>query len=316
MMKLTYRHVLFLLLLTITLRPAFAQVDLLSMVPAEKPQKQFVTNAFKSTRVINSHSMEFLGKGVLDFRITHRFGPISDGSQGLYGFDQAKTRLGLDYGIGKSFMVGLGRSTLGKELDGFIKIRPVWQSTGPGSFPISIVLVSSMTLDPSPAPPLDTLKYQFYSSRLAFYNGIIFGRKFSEAFSLQVTPEMVHRNLVDSVWQSNNTFSIGVGARLKLSKRIALVVDYHHIVYGLQPGTYQDPLAIGVDIETGGHVFQLHFSNSQGMNERAIMNQTTDKWGSGGIRFGFTISRVFTIVKYKTKTAKTETVASSIERIK
>ena len=166
---------------------------------------------------------------------------------------------------------------------------------------LSLVIVSSITLDTTPAPPLDTLKYQFYSSRLAFYNGLIIGRKFSESFSLQVTPEMIHRNLVDSLWQSNDVFSVGIGARLKLSKRIALVVDYHHIVYGLKPGTYEDPLAIGVDIETGGHVFQLHFSNSQGMNERALITQTTDKWLSGGIRFGFTISRVFTIVKPKNK---------------
>ena len=301
-MKIVLRYILFIFFFVMAVKPAFSQQDLLSLVPTEKPKKEHVSNAFKSTRVINSHSMEFLGKGVLDFRITHRFGPVSDGGKGLYGFDQAKTRLGLDYGIRKSLMVGIGRSTLGKELDGFIKIRPVWQSTGPGSFPFSIVIVSSMTLDPTPAPPSDTSKFQFYSSRLAFYNGLILGRKFSESFSLQVTPEMLHRNLVDSVWQSNNIFSVGVGARLKLSKRIALVIDYHHIVYGLQAGNYEDPLAVGVDIETGGHVFQLHFSNSQGMNERALMTQTTDKWLSGGIRFGFTISRVFTIVRYKPKT--------------
>jgi len=282
-----------------TIKSFAQQQDLLKLVDDDKPKKEYVKNAFKSTRVINSHSMEFLGKGVLDFRITHRFGPISDGGQNLYGFDEAKTRLGLDYGIAKSLMVGIGRSTLGKELDAFVKFRPVWQSTGPGSFPLSIVIVSSITLDPTPAPPSDTLKFQFYTNRLAFYNGLIIGRKFSESFSLQITPEMVHRNLVDSVWQSNDIYSIGVGARLKLSKRIALVVDYHHIVYGLKPGTYTDPLAIGVDIETGGHVFQLHFSNSQGMNERALLTQTTDNWLSGGIRFGFTISRVFTIVKPK-----------------
>ena len=296
--------VLFLLFFT-EIKTAFSQQDLLSLIPADKPKKEYITNAFKSTRVINSHSMEFLGQGVLDFRITHRFGPISDGGQGLYGFDQAKTRLGLDYGVLKSLMVGIGRSTLGKELDAFLKFRPVWQSTGPGSFPVSIVIASSITLDPTAAPPSDTLKYQFYSSRLAFYNGLIIGRKFSEGFSLQLTPELLHRNLVDSTWQSNNIYSVGIGARLKLSKRIALVVDYHHILYGLQQGTYQDPLAVGVDIETGGHVFQLHFSNSQGMNERAVITQTTDKWGSGGIRFGFTISRVFTIVKYKPKTIST-----------
>jgi hypothetical protein len=287
------------ILLISSLSPAFCQQDLLKLVPEDKPKKEHVSNAFKSTRVINAHSMEFLGRGVLDFRILHRFGPVNSGVNNLYGFDEAKTRLGLDYGLLKNLMLGIGRSTLGKELDGFIKFRPVWQSTGPGSFPFSIVIVSSMTLVPTAAPPSDTMKYQFYTSRLSFYNGIILGRKFSEAFSLQVTPEMVHRNLVDSVWQSNDVFSIGIGARLKLSKLIAFVVDYHYILYGLKPGTYANPLAIGFDIETGGHVFQLHFSNSQGMNESAYLTGTTDKWTGGGIRFGFNISRVFTIVKYK-----------------
>jgi hypothetical protein len=116
---------------------------------------------------------------------------------------------------------------------------------------------------------------------------------------MQLTPEMVHRNLVDSVSQSNDVFAVGIGARFKLSRRVAFVVDYHHIVYGLKAGTYEDPLSVGFDIETGGHVFQLHFSNSQGMNERALLLGTTDKWSKGNIRFGFNLSRVFTVAKAK-----------------
>ncbi|MBS1915392.1 MAG: hypothetical protein JST87_03885 [Bacteroidetes bacterium] len=273
------------------------QPDLLKLVGDDVPTKEHVSNAFKSTRVINGQSMEFLGKGVLDFRILHRFGLINEGVTNFYGFDEAKMRIGLDYGLTRNIMFGVGRSTLGKELDGFLKIRPVWQSKGPGSFPVSIIIVSSMTLDPTKSPPSDSLKFQFYSSRLSFYNALIIGRKFSERFSLQITPEMLHRNLVDSVKFSNDIYALGIGARFKLSKRVAFVVDYHHIFYGLQPGTYSDPLSVGFDIETGGHVFQLHFSNSQGMNERALLTQTTDKWGKGAIRFGFNLSRVFTVSK-------------------
>jgi Membrane bound beta barrel domain (DUF5777) len=278
---------------------SFGQQDLLKLVSDDKPKKEHVSNAFKSTRVINGQSMEFLGKGVLDVRILHRFGLINTGLSNLYGMDQAQMRMGLDYGIGKNLMVGFGRSTLSKELDGFIKFRPVWQSSGPGSFPFSIVLVTGMMLDPTKAPVLDTLKYQFYTSRFAYYNGIIIGRKFSERFSLQITPEMVHKNLVDSVFESNNIFALGIGARFKLSRRVAFVVDYHYIAHGLKAGTYQNPLSIGFDIETGGHVFQLHFSNSQGMNERALLLETTDKWSSGSIRFGFNLSRVFSVSKSK-----------------
>jgi len=275
------------------------QQDLLKLVGDDKPKKEHVSNAFKSTRVINGQSMEFLGKGVLDFRILHRFGLINAGASNLYGLDEAKMRIGLDYGLLKNLMVGVGRSTLGKELDAFLKFRPVWQSKGPGSFPFSIVIVSGVMLDPTKAPPVDTSKFQFYTSRFAFYNSLIIGRKFSERFSLQVSPEMVHRNLIDSIGQSNDVFAVGIGARFKLSKRVAFVVDYHHVVYGLKARTYEDPLSIGFDIETGGHVFQLHFSNSTGMNERAFLTGTTDKWSKGSIRFGFNLSRVFTVHKPK-----------------
>ncbi len=275
------------------------QQDLLKLVDTDKPTKEHVSNAFKSTRVISGQSMEFLGKGILDFRILHRFGLINEGATNLYGLDEAKMRIGLDYGLGRNLMLGIGRSTLGKELDGFIKLRPIWQSRGPGSFPFSIVIVSGMTLDPTKSPPSDTLKFHFYTSRLSFYQGLIIGRKFSDRFSLQLTPEMVHRNLVDSVWQSNNVFALGVGTRFKLSRRIAFVIDYHYIFYGLKSGTYSNPLSVGFDIETGGHVFQLHFSNSQGMNERALIIETTDKWSKAEIRFGFNLSRVFTVSRPK-----------------
>ncbi len=269
------------------------QQDLLGLVEDKTPKKEYVTNAFKSTRVIDGQSMEFLGKGVLDTRILHRFGLINSGANNLYGLDQANMRLGFDYGLLESLMIGIGRSNVNKELDGFIKFRPLWQSTGPHSSPVSIVLVTSMTL--TTGPWADTSRKNFFSSRMSFYNAIIIGRKFSEQFSLQLTPEMVHRNLVTYTADHNDIYALGIGARYKLSKRIAFVVDYHHIVTGLRRNTYQDPLAVGFDIETGGHVFQLHFSNSLGMNERAFLTETTDNFGKGAIRFGFNLSRVFTL---------------------
>ncbi|HLZ86774.1 MAG TPA: DUF5777 family beta-barrel protein, partial [Puia sp.] len=271
------------------------QQDLLGLVEDKSPKKEFVTNAFKSTRVIDGQSIEFLGKGVLDTRILHRFGLVNTGATNLYGLDQANMRLGFDYGLLKSLMLGIGRTNVNKELDGFIKFRPVWQSSGPGGSPFSLVIVTAMTM--ATGAWADTTRKNFYTSRLSFYNAVIIGRKFSNRFSLQLTPEMVHRNLVTFASDHNDVFALGVGARLKLSNRVAFVVDYHHIVQGLRPGSYQDPLAIGFDIETGGHVFQLHFSNSLGMNERAFLTETTDNWGKGAIRFGFNLSRVFTVRK-------------------
>jgi hypothetical protein len=288
--------VLGLLLVTVS-QMGYAQDDLLSLVEKNDTiKKERVTNAFKSSRVINGHSIEFLGKGVLDVRILHRFGEVSDGISNLFGLDQASMRIGLDYGIFNNLTVGFGRSNVGKELDGFIKFCPVWQSTGPGSFPFSIVLVSGVTLGTQSWS--DTTRKNYFSSRMAFYNELILGRKFSERFSLQLAPVFIHRNLVQLATDENDVYALGIGTRFKLSKRIAFVADYHYIIKGLDKKLYKDPLSVGFDIETGGHVFQLHFSNATGMNEKAFITNTTGDWAKGEVRFGFNLSRVFTVRKY------------------
>ncbi|NII24922.1 hypothetical protein HB364_07525 [Pseudoflavitalea sp. X16] len=270
--------------------------DLLKEVGPDSAKKEYVKNAFKSSRVIHSHSMEFIGKGVLDVRILHRFGTVKNGLKDLFGLDQANMRFGFDYGLGKSLTIGVGRSNLNKELDGFIKYRPVWQSKGPGGVPFSVVLISGMSLKTQDFP--EPKEVYGFKHRLAFYQEIIIGRKFSEALSLQVNPIFLHRNLVPDTDDENNTWALGLGGRIKLSKRTAFVVDYTPVLSGRQPGT-KDPLAMGFDIETGGHVFQLHFTNASGMNEKAFLTTTTDDFWKGEIRFGFNLSRVFTIKKKK-----------------
>ena len=270
--------------------------DLLKLVDDGKSQKEFVTAAFKSTRVINGHSMELLGKGVLDFRILHRFGPVNNGIKQFFGLDEAGMRLGFDYGLGKNLMVGVGRTSSNKEYDGFIKFRPVRQSTGPGGFPFSIVLVSGITINTLDF--IDPDRKNYFSSRLGFYNEIIIGRKFSDAISLQLSPVFVHRNLVVAENDENDTYALGVGGRVKITKRTAFVIDYHPILAGRERGT-KNPLSLGFDIETGGHVFQLHFSNSAGMNEKEFITNTKDDFWKGDIRFGFNLSRVFTIRRPK-----------------
>jgi len=283
-----------LLLLFVT--SAMQAQDLLSLVEKnDVKKKEHVKNAFKSSRVINGHSMEFIGKGVLDVRILHRFGELSSGGNNLYGLDQANMRFGFDYGLGNSLTVGVGRSNVGKELDGFLKFRPVWQSKGPGSFPFSIVLITGATL--STQPWADTTRKNYFSSRMSFYNEIIIGRKFSERFSLQIAPLFIHRNLVALAKDENDIYALGIGTRFKLSNRVAFVADYHYIAKGLDRRVYKDPLSVGFDIETGGHVFQLHFSNTSGMNEKAFITNTNGDWGKGEVRFGFNLSRVFTIAK-------------------
>jgi hypothetical protein len=292
------RSVFFALLISNSLN-LLAQDDLLALVEKEdENKKEYISNAFKSSRVINGHSMEFIGKGVLDVRILHRFGTVNSGFNNLFGLDQANMRLGFDYGIGKSLTAGIGRSNVGKELDGFIKFRPIWQATGgKGASPVSVVLVTGMTY--TTAPWLDPSRENFTTSRMAFYNEVIIGRKFNEVFSLQLTPAFVHRNLVALASEANNVYALGVGGRIKLTRRTAFVIDYSYVIAGLDKTIYKDPLSMGFDIETGGHVFQLHFSNSIGMNEKTFITQTTNSWGKGEIRFGFNLSRVFTIANPK-----------------
>ncbi len=288
----------------------FAQDDLLSLVDSKKDKKkEFVTGAFKSSRVINGHSMDFIGKGQMDVRILHRFGLVNSGFSNLFGLDQANMRFGFDFGISKNLTIGMGRSNVGKEWDGFIKYRPLHQSTGGrGSSPISIVLITGSTI--STTPWADPKRKNFFTSRMAFYNEIIIGRKFNKNFSLQLAPTHVHLNLVDYNIYSNDIFAMGVGARYKLSKRTAFVVDYHYILRmsmededgaasaaNAQFNNMKNPLSIGFDVETGGHVFQLHFSNATGMNEKAFITNTTNSWEKTEIRFGFNLSRMFTTGK-------------------
>jgi hypothetical protein len=290
------KPVCILLFSVLSFQIATAQDDIMKSLQDSTSKKEYVTNAFKSSRVINGHSMEFIGAGVLDLRILHRFGPVNQGASQFFGLDQASMRLGFDYGISKNLTIGIGRTTTLKELDGFVKYRPLQQSTGPGGSPLSIVLVAGMSVQTY--KNIDPAKEVSFNLRTGYYYQLIAGRKFSNHFTLQLSPTLVHRNEV-AAGDKNDIYAVGVGGRYKFSKRMALVVDYFYVANGLPHSAGTNPLSVGVDIETGGHVFQLHFSNTSGMNERAFITGTTNKWGKGDIQFGFNLSRVFNIKKKK-----------------
>jgi Membrane bound beta barrel domain (DUF5777) len=280
---------------------AFAQKEdsLLDDLGADSTVTEYATNAFKSTRVVNSQSMEMLGLGVLDFRILHRFGKLSGGTYEFFGLDNASMRIGFDYGIVPNLMVGIGRTTSKKELDGFLKYRLLWQSAGKKTMPVSVLGVSGFTYN-GLKQPFDNIALEAtFERRLAFYQQIIVGRKFSDNFSLQVTPTYLHRNVVQNVLNSHDMFALGIGGRLKCTRRMALVWDYTHAFNRFPDDPTFDPLTLGVDIETGGHVFQLHFSNAVGMNERAFIADNNGNWFGGEIQFGFNLSRVFQVYSPK-----------------
>lgn len=283
----------------------FAQDDLMKMLDTEmakaKKKKEFTTATFKTTRLINGHSSENVAAGVLDFKISHRFGMVNRGAYELFGLDQATMRMGFDYGISDRLMVGIGRSTFQKQYDGFAKFKILRQASGGRwASPVTLSLVSTIMLK--------TLKWEdpkrknYYTSRLSYANQLIIARKFSEGVSFQLMPSYIHYNLAKTVKDPNEIFALGAGGRIKLSKRVSFNVEYYYVLpvtvvagenYRIA-GT-RNSLAIGFDIETGGHVFQLHFTNSTGMTEKTFITETTGDFFKGDIHFGFNISRVFTI---------------------
>ncbi len=258
----------------------------------------YTSATFKSTRIVTGHSVERMPKGQLDFRISHRFGLINSGAYNFFGLDQANIHLGLEYGINNWLMVGYGRGTFEKTYDGFLKFSILRQSTGKKTMPISLSYFNSLAIN--------TLRWEIPDTKLNFWNRasfvhqILVARKFNERFSLELNPTYVHRNMVATELDPNDLFALGAGARMKLSRRISINIEYYYVVPPINDyrseKTY-DPLSIGFDIETGGHVFQLFFSNSLAMIEKGFIGETTGNWGNGDIHFGFNISRVFNLSK-------------------
>jgi hypothetical protein len=268
---------------------------------ASASQRDYVSSTFKATRIINGHSVENDGKGVLDFRISHRFGAINAGVKNFFGLDNAVTKLGFDYGVTNWLSVGLGRGTWEKEYDGFIKVR-LYRQTIDNRHPVSLSFVSAMSVQSMEAPELPAGQEYYFSNRLFYTQQLLIAHKFSKRFSLQLMPTLVHYNLVNTSSEPNKTVAIGVGGRMKLSNRIAFTGEYYYRLPGAMLDGYHNSLSLGFDIETGGHVFQLFFTNASSITERNFIGQTKDTWGfskSDGIHFGFNISRVFTIVRPK-----------------
>ena len=288
------RKYLLLLVTFLAVSPTvFAQDDLLSLIEDEKPQTDFAKASFKTTRVINSQSLENTAPGVLDMKISHRFGPLNGGAYELFGLDAATIRIGLDYGITDHLMVGVGRSSVQKTYDGFLKMKLLRQSSGARTMPLTVIWFSGMALN--------SLKWQFpernnfFSSRLAYTHQLIFGRKFTEGFTLQFMPTVVHRNLIPTSEEKHDVIALGVAGRQKLTRRLAVNAEYYYVLPNQIADNLRNSLSIGFDIETGGHVFQLHFTNSTAMVEKGFITENTGSWEKGDIRFGFNISRVFTI---------------------
>lgn len=268
------------------------QDDLLKILEDSIPdsQEEIVTGSFKGTRIINGHSVELREAGVLDFLISHRFGRLNSGSYHFFGLDEANIRLGLDYGITSRLNIGIGRNSFQKTFDGFIKYKILSQRAD-NKIPVSLVAFVSTAINSLRIPDED-LALPF-SSRLYYTWQLLLARKFNSNFSLQITPTVIHRNLVRETFENNDIYAVGIGGRQKISKRISINGEYFYQINQNVDLLNYNSFSLGVDIETGGHVFQLHITNSRAMIEKGFIAETTGNFWNGDIHFGFNISRVF-----------------------
>jgi hypothetical protein len=272
---------------------AYSQEDDLLALLGEDSTTTYTMATFKSTRVINMHSVESPAGGVLDFRISHRFGPFSSGANNLFGLDVASMRLGFEYGVTDKLMAGVGRSNVNKEIDGFLKYKLLRQSKGIKNMPVSVSLFASMVLRTTPWT--DPERKNYFTSKLYYCWQVLVARKFNESLSLQLAPTLVHRNLVTYTSEKNDVLAMGAGGRYKFTKRTSVNLEYFYVLPNQLAADYANSMSLGFDIDTGGHVFQLHVTNSSPMNDKGFITETTGRWDKGNIQFGFNVSRMFTI---------------------
>ena len=266
--------------------------SLSTFVIAQSNEKEIVYGLFHGRHLINGHSLETQRGGEMELYIAHRFGAVNGGFYELFGLDQASMRMVFEYGITDRIATGVGRSTFGKYFDGFLKVRLLRQSTGENSMPISVTALTSTAL--KSLRPLDNLPLDFHS-KLSYTHQLLIGRKINDNISLQLMPTLTHLNLVDTRVEKNDIISIGGAIRYKISLNIAITAEYYHNLPNQLPSDRKNSLALGFDIDTGSHVFQLHVTNATAMLEQAFLTETTNSWSNGGIHFGFNMNRVFKI---------------------
>lgn len=281
---------------------ALCQDDIMAILDEEEKNTTVYTYAtFKGTRVINGHSVELRKKKELEFLISHRFGPVSGGAYELWGLDEANIRIALEYGVADWFEIGLGRSSFEKTFDGFLKFKMLRQSKGRRKMPLTMDFLTTtnvISLRPGEGETIE------FTQRMAFSNTLILARKFSPNISIQLSPMHVHYNVTPVTTDPNDLFALGFTGRFKFTRSIALMIEYFYRFNQWESIQTYDPVGIGLDIETGGHVFQLHFTNARVINEPAFIGRTTDDFFAGDIRFGFNISRTFQLGAKKSKKEK------------
>jgi hypothetical protein len=265
--------------------------DLLDILEKEAPDTESTVSAtFKGTRIVNGHSIENRKNKELEFIISHRFGRVNTGFEELFGLDQANIRFALEYGLTDDLTAGLGRSSFEKTYDGYLKYSLLKQKTGANSFPFAVSLFGSIAAKSQKAIPGEE---RTFAESLFYVGQVLIAKKLNSAFSLQLTPTYVHRNLTAIDADPHDIFALGFGTRVKVSKRVSLNAEYYQQFDKLESINARNSLAFGVDIESGGHVFQIILSNAITMVEKSFITETTGNFFGGDIHLGFNLSRTF-----------------------
>ncbi|MFY7860849.1 MAG: DUF5777 family beta-barrel protein [Chitinophagales bacterium] len=278
-----------------------------SIAPTASSEPVIAT--FKTTRLINLTTIEQVKRGELDFRIAHRFGDIAGNAGGasqFFGFDNVSDiRFSFDYGLTDHWQIGIGRSKGGgygqsQVFDLNTKYKIKQQSNN--GFPLAISAFGGLTFTSMESNHTLSSTENFdktVAHRFNYFGQILFARKINDQFSVILAPTIVHRNLVN-LGDNNTHFAIAVGARAKISKRVAIIGDYYQVLnvssYQKDLG-HQMPIGLGLEIETGGHVFHALFSTNTGIMESQFLPNNTAKFTAGQVRLGFNISRIFTVLK-------------------
>jgi len=278
---------------------AVAQDDLLNEIDSI-PQNQIAESAFKSLKIVNLESTKLASKGDFYFIVAHRFGFVNNGFDDFFGLDNANTQLKFLYGVKEWLTIHASRSGFQETYDLAVKYRLFAQ--GDNNFPFTIVGFNSISVNTElKEENYPNLKFE---NRLSYVSQFLISRKFSEKLSLELAPTVFHENTLRDILDENNMiispnpqentqYAIGMGGRYKLTKRWSFNLDYVAHLNRTSQSIYKNPLSVGFDLETGGHVFQMHFTNATAMHEAGYLGQTVGDWGKGEFGFGFNLVRVF-----------------------
>lgn len=272
-----------------------------STAKVEPKKTKYIEQAFWGTRALNGQSLETTGKGQLDLRIQHHLGRMNGGINELFGFDQASVRIGLEYGVLDWISLGVGRSTLDKYYNGFVKAKLLRQSKGKVNMPLSITGVADMGIVSGPWS--NTNRKNYFSSRLYYTYQLLIGGNYWNRLGIQLSPTLVHRNLVPTNQDHNDVFALGAAGRIRISNVVALTAEYfyvfpHQIYSQVNGSDVTNNFSIGVELTTGNHIFLIFLTNSIGSNEKQFITENTESWKHSGIHIGFSLTRSFSVAHY------------------